>query len=221
MLKVSNWVGFLLGTVLLAAGTMTASAAVQPDTPAIRTRGDMTCPVRLQLRFPERCNSEGRSTITELAQHGEYPNRPFPLGPTDASLGTLPFYYLQSRRDGGTPLYTSLEDALNGENAYRVIEEGFVFFSWIQRFERDGKVAYMIVPGVYIRSEGVSRLTPPSYHGVTLTKTPSQEFAWVLVQTETQRAPGVDAPKTGRTFYRFDMVWVYETQHVGGLDWYR
>jgi hypothetical protein len=221
MLKVSSWIAFFIGLVLSAASTATAYAGDLISTRAASLHADGICPVSLQLRFPERCKSGGRSEITELAQRGEYPHRPLPLGPTDPTLGTMPFNYLQSRRDGGTPLYTSLEDAINGENAYRTIEEGFVFFSWIQRIEQDGKVAYMIVPGVYIRSESVSKLSPPSYHGVTLTKTPSQEFAWVLAQTETRRAPGPDAPTTGRTFNRFDMVWVYENQNVGGLEWYR
>ena len=221
MPKVSGWVGFLLGIVLVGVSAANASAAEQVDAHTLTTRAGGICPLRVQLRFPGRCSSEGRAMITELAQRGEYPNRPFPLGGSDPSLGALPFYYLQSRRDGGTPLYTSLEDAIKGENAYRTVEEGFVFFSWIQRFEQDGKVAYMIVPGVYIRSDSLSRLTPPSYRGVTLTKTPSQEFAWILVQTETKRAPGTDSPTTGRTVYRFEMVWIFETQNVGGLDWYR
>ncbi len=221
MLKVSQWWGLLVGVALVVLSSSSAAAADQMGSTGISTNGDVNCPVRMQLRFPERCNSDGRSAVTELARHGEFQSRPFPLGPSDPSLGTLPFFYLQSRRDGGTPLYTSLEDAINGENAYRVVEEGFVFFSWIQRFEQDGEVAYMIVPGVYIRSDSLSRLTPPSYRGVKLTKTPPQEFAWVLVQTETRRAPGIDAPTTGRTFYRFEMVWIYETQNIGGLDWYR
>lgn len=216
-LKVSRWAGVLLGVLLIAFGLSKAEAADH----SLSARGDATCPVRLQLRFPERCRSGGREVITELAQRGEYPIHPFPLSSMDPSLGTLPFYYLQAQRDEGTPLYTSLEDAIKGENAYRTVEAGFVFFSWIERFEQDGKVAYMIVPGVYIRADGVSKLSPPSYRGVTLTRTPSQEFAWVLTQSETRRAPGTDAPKTGRTFYRFDMVWIYETQNVGGLDWYR
>ncbi|MGD2058367.1 MAG: L,D-transpeptidase [Anaerolineales bacterium] len=216
-LKVSHWAGLLLGLLLVAFGISSAEAADG----YVSTRSDVTCPVRLQLRFPDRCRSGGRGVITELAQRGEYPTHPFPLSSMDPSLGSLPFYYLQSQRDEGTPLYTSLEDAIKGENAYRTVEAGFVFFSWIQRFEQDGKVAYMIVPGVYIRGDGVSKLTAPSYRGVTLTRTPTQEFAWVLAQTETKRAPGTNAPKTGRTFYRFEMVWIYETQNVGGLDWYR
>jgi hypothetical protein len=215
MVKVSRMSGLLLGLIFVLLNISIASAS----TPEVHT--DVTCPLRLQLRFPERCNTAGRSSVTELARRGEYPSRPFPLKSTDPSLGNLPFYYLRSYRDGGTPLYTSLDDAYNGENAYRVVEEGFVFFSWIQRYERGDDVAYMIVPGVYIRSDGVSRLTPPNYRGVSLTRTPSQQFAWVLVQTETRRSPGIDAPLTGRNVYRFEMVWIYESQNIAGLDWYR
>lgn len=221
MLKVSRWLGLVFGLLLVGSSVYVASAATTDESEHVRARADVTCPLRLQLRYPERCRSGGRSVLIELAKRGEFPSRPFPLSSTDPLLGDLPFYYLQSRREGGTPLYTSLDDAINEENAYRVVEDGFVFFSWIQRFERDGTVAYMIVPGVYIRSDGVSRLNPPSYQGVSLTRTPTQEFAWVLVRTETRSGPGTNAPKTGRTVNRFDMVWIYETQNAGGLDWYR
>lgn len=221
MLKTRRSLGLLVGFIVIGGLASTVEAGSSPHPNTDHRAVSITCPLRLQLRFPERCVDGARQEINTIAQRGEFPGHPFPLTANDPALGALPFKYLRSRRDGGTPLYTSLDDALNDKNAYRQIEEGFVYFSWIQRFEDDGDVAYMIVPGVYIHSKDVSRLSPPKYRGLTLTSTPAMEFAWVLVGTETRISPGIDAPGTGRTFNRFDLVWIYESENIGGLDWYR
>jgi hypothetical protein len=180
------------------------------------------CPLRLQLRHPTRCLHQGaRDELALNAARGLYPQHPLPFKPVDATLGRLPFNYIQSRREGGTPLYTSLSDALKDQNPYRVVESGFVFFSWIERYDQDNSVAYMIVPGVYVNGNGMARLSPPSFHGVAFTHTPTQPFAWVLAQTETRRGPGKDHTVTGRTVQRFQIVQIFDSADIGGLVWYQ
>ena len=214
--------GIVLGVLFAWLSVLPAQAASRDDTKHGMDVGPPVCSVRFQLRFPERCRPQGeRAELNELASQGILPQRPLPLIPLDASLGNLPFYYLQSKRDDGTPLYTSLQDAIKGENHYRVVEPGFVFFSWIERYEQDNAVAYMIVPGVYIRGDGMARLSPPSYKGLAFSRTPSQTFAWVLTRSETFREPGLYQPKTGRTVERFQMVYVMDSREVDGWVWYQ
>ncbi len=180
------------------------------------------CPTRLMLLHPTRCVDQGaREELAQNAADGIYPQHPLPFAPIDTTLGFLPFNYIQSRRDGGTPLYTSLDDALRDENPYRVVEDGFIFFSWIERYDRDGSVAYMIVPGVYVNGRGMARLSPPSFRGVAFTHTPTQTFAWILTHTETRRGAGTDQPLTDRTVERFQIVQIFESEDVGGWVWYR
>ncbi len=173
------------------------------------------------LTQPQRCLREGaRAEQLQNASQGISPAHPLPLQAVDPTLGQLPFYYLQSRADGGTPLYTSLDDAFKGENAYRTVEPGFVFFSWIERFEREGDVAYMIVPGVYIRGDGMARLNAPTFRGLAFNRTPTQPFAWVLGHADTRRTPGSN-DLTGRSVERFQLVYVYDEQEVLGYTWYK
>ena len=180
------------------------------------------CPLRFQLRQPTRCANQGaRSELALDAAHGIYPQHPLPFTQIDSALGQLPFYYIQSRREGGTPLYTSLSDALKDENPYRTVESGFIFFSWIERYDQDNSVAYMIVPGVYVNGSGMSRLSPPSFRGVAFTHTPSQTFAWVLAHSETHRGPGSDQPHTGRFVERFQIVQVFDSTEIGDWVWYQ
>ncbi len=206
--------------MLLLAPIAEASGPTQEEQTAVQL--GTLCPTRLLLQHPARCVGQGaRTDIAENAARGIYPQHPLPFAPPDTSLGYLPFNYIQSRREGGTPLYTSLDDALRDQNPYRIVEPGFVFFSWIERIDRDGSVAYMIVPGVYVNGNGMARLSPPSFRGVAFTHTPTQTFAWVLTHTETRRGAGSDQPLTGRTVDRFQIVQIFDSEEVGGWVWYQ
>jgi hypothetical protein len=212
----------------LAAGLMMLAAVRQPvaaaGPQAESERAGISgavCPPRLMLQQPQRCMRQGaRAEQLTYAEEGLAPTHPLPLARLDPSLGQLPFSYIQSRNDNGTPLYTSLDDALKGQNAYRTVEPGFVYFSWIARDEGNNSVAYMIVPGVYVRGDGMSRLAAPSFRGLAFNRTP-QPFGWILTHDETRTAPGNDQPTTGRTVERFQVVYVFDRQEVGGRAWYR
>ena len=213
--------GIVFCALLVGLSALPAQAASADRVDGVVKTDGPVCPVRYQLRFPERCRPQGaRAELNDLASKGLLPQRPLPLVRLDESLGDLPFYYVRSNRDDGTPLYTSLQDALKGKNAYRDIPPGFVFFSWIDRYDQDNAVAYMIVPGVYVRGDGMSRLTTPSYKGMAFSRTPNQTFAWVLTRTETSREPGLNQATTGRTVERFQIVYVSDSREVNGWVWY-
>ena len=209
-------IGLLLVFLVFSMAMAEGNASIAID------NGSAVCTNRLQLRRPQRCaNGTARNSLTVLASAGLYPEHPFPVGDVDLSLGQVDFTYLRSGRKDGTPLYNSLDSVIKGRDAYRTIEPGFVYFSWIDRIEQDGKVAYMIAPGVYIRGDGVSRVSIPNFRGVTLTHTPTQPFGWVMTNVETRLGPGSEQAKTGRWKYRYDMVWIFDVESVGGLDWYK
>jgi hypothetical protein len=218
----SRWFALVFAVIVLALTAVPGEAAGPPFADSVHDPLGPICPLRFHLRQPIRCTQQGaRDEISRNAALGIYPQHPLPFSPVDTTLGYMPFKYIQSRRDDGTPLYTNLSDALRDENPYRVVESGFVFFSWIERYDSDGSVAYMIVPGVYVNGTGMSRLSPPTFRGVALTHTPSQTFAWILVHTETRRNAGTDQPLTGRTVERFQIVQIFDSVEVGGWTWYQ
>lgn len=215
-------IGLVLGAAMLWIGATAAAAARAPQATVENRQGSIVCTAHLQLRHPQRCaNGAARAQLTDLAIEGIYPEHPLPVSALDPSLGSVPFTYLRSSRKNGTPLYNSLEKVIKGKADYRSIEPGFVFFSYIDRVEQGGKVAYMIAPGVYIRGDGTSRISVPRFQGVALSHTPSKPFAWILSNVETRSAPGADQPKTGRWMYRYEMVWVHDVERIGDFDWYR
>ncbi|TFH34715.1 MAG: murein L,D-transpeptidase [Anaerolineales bacterium] len=217
-----RWICLMIVLFVLLPGVAPAEAAPVSVPGDVKDSLGPLCPLRLQLRQPTRCNQQGeRSGLAMAAARGIYPQHPLPLTQIDPSLGSSPFNYIQSRRDGGTPLYTSLNDALRDQNPYRIVDPGFVYFSWIERYDQDNSVAYMIVPGVYVNGTGMSRLSPPSFRGVAFTHTPSQTFAWVLAHTETRRGPGSDQPLTGRTVERFQIVQIFDTKQIDDWVWYQ
>jgi hypothetical protein len=213
--------GSFLTLVILLLGVGTASADYENQ--SIEVGAAPICPTRLHLRHPGMCSEQGsREDVVERALEGIDPQRPLPVSRVDPELGDVPFTYIRSKSKKGTPLYTSLDEAFAKEDPYRTVEPGFVFFSWIEQFRNDdGKKVYMIAPGVYVRSSGVSPLGLPTFRGMSFSRTPDKPFAWVLARNETRAGPGLDQPFTGRWINRFDVVTVFDIEEIGNWTWYK
>ncbi|NIS82529.1 MAG: L,D-transpeptidase family protein [Anaerolineales bacterium] len=216
-------IGLVIGIVFIFAMVSLAAAQRSEESTVEGLNGSKVCTTRLQLRHPQRCSNAGaRETLTDLVIEGVYPEHPLPVTRVDPSLGDVPFSYVRSGRKKGTPLYNDLSNAIKGKGSYRKIDPGFVYFSWIDLVKQDGEVAYMIAPGVYVRGDGMSRLSAlPSFHGVALSRTPDRPFAWVLGNVESREGAGSDQPKTGRWWFRYELVWVYDVEKIGDWNWYR
>ncbi len=197
----------------LAAGELSAEP----------TEGASLCLPGVYLQEPESCLPLGPSAYqTQFARAGlELPIRPLPVTTPDRSLTQLPYYYGRLV-GGGTPVYGSLEAAIAGDPAIYILEEGFDFITYIEHANVDGRIYYMIAPGVWVRGDNVSRYpVTPTFQGVQVYKTPTHPFGWVLFETESKRTPGYGAQNyTGNMFYRFDLVHVYEIERIGDVDWY-
>lgn len=222
---VEMMLALLVLIVLAGAPAGVAHGAQTSTTPELQKNdrpAAVICTSRIQLRYPVRCGgSVGREGLVDLAAEGLYPERPLPTMGLDSSLGEVPFYYRRSARGGGTPVYNSLENAFEGKDPLWTIEPGFVFFSWIDRFERDGRAVYMTDPGIYIPGNGLARIKLPDFRGVAFQRTPGRPFAWILVSGETQKEPGFGKPTSGRWRTRYDIVWIYDQVTIGELDWYK
>ncbi|HEY46712.1 MAG TPA: L,D-transpeptidase [Anaerolineae bacterium] len=208
-------IGMVLGLLIVATTSLVEAK------PSIEQLG-VLCPSRLQLRHPQLCSRGGaREELTRLAIEGYYPQRPLPTYSIDPELGNVPYFYLRSTREDGTHVYGNYQDALNEENPAWTVEPGFVFFSWIDRFDENGKIVYMITPGAYVNGDGLSRISLPNFHGVALRQTPDRPFAWVLASTRTVSEPGFGKPLTNHWVNRYETVWIYDVERVGNLDWYQ
>jgi len=210
-----TWTAALL-LALITAGI--APQAVSAD-PAGDPE-DFVCTSRDQLRFPSRCSTVGPAEgMTELALMGALSNQPLPADSPDPNLNFLPFSYLRVGKSG-TAKYGSVENAIEKNNDIGRIAPGYLFVSYIDRIEQSGKVIYMIEPGVYIRGDNVSQYTPPEFQGLIFNENPTRPFGWIMGGDYVSTAPGVNAPQGSRWVYRYEVIQVYDTRNVDGLDWY-
>jgi hypothetical protein len=56
--------------------------------------------------------------------------------------------------------------------------------------------------------------------GLTFEKTPKNAFGWVMTTVNSRIAPGYDQSETEKTYYRFQVVQIYDTKQVGDYAWY-
>lgn len=146
---------------------------------------------------------------------------PLPAQQADASFAVVPFWYAQVKTPNA-PVFASLEAAVQGEPVLRRIEAGFDFVTYIDAAEVTGKRYYMIDPGIWMRGSDLSRIgATGSFQGLVFSQTPGMSFGWVRNEVRAKRTPGyVPEDYTEKTYYRYEVVQIYEVRRVGEMDWY-
>ncbi|MDX1600788.1 MAG: L,D-transpeptidase, partial [Anaerolineales bacterium] len=216
--------------MVLAAGLLAAVAAMfavvnatAEAPPGADAPAHALCSRRAQARHADRCSQLGPSAeaIREREQDA-ISSMPLPTRSIDPDLSYLPFNYIRLSSEDPTWLYPTPQDARDGTNAYRALEPGFDFVSWIDCQIVDGKAIYMIEPGVYVRGgSDCSQIGTSNFHGLRFYRTPKRDFAWVLGGTYTSRQPGPAAPQTNHWVNRYELVYIHDQQQVGDFVWYR
>ncbi len=204
-----------LTAVLSSTGSIDAATAVEDH------QGEgVLCTKRMQLRYSERCGQLGPSAALEdYARIGLYPEQPLPTLEFDDSYAYLPYSYLRVSRNGAD-LFSSLNDALNNRNSYRRLSAGFLYVSYVDRYDDDGQVVYRTSSGAYIRGDNVSRISTSTFHGLLFSKTPARSFGWIMSNGFTRVGPGYQDPQTDHYLYRYEVVQVYDMLDDGETVWY-
>src|SRR5215207_9114997 len=180
--------------------------------------GAVVCAPDVYIVAPGDCVPLGPSTyITEMAKLGlTFPQRALPAYKPDTSLTQLPYSYFKLDED-----IVPILSGPGGGDTGQAFQPGFVYVSYIDRFESNG-VYYMLPNGGWIPGKG-SRIGEYSrFQGLQFKKTPRNAFAWPLPfyidSIPVYRAPGYNAPLTNRVIYPYvDIVQVYATQNVDGV----
>jgi len=209
----------LLG-LLFAWGVSPVSAEGESIGPLPGDDVAILCTPRIQLRHSAQCASYGpASQLAKYARDGVFPSEPLAANNVDRGLSYIPYKYLNvTKKD--INVYASVQSALNSSNPTRSLGRGFVYVSWTDRFEAQGKIAYQIGPGEFIRGDNVSRISTPTFLGLTFTQTPDRPFGWIMRGGNSYIAPGRDQLQTSKTYYRFENVRVYDAVTVGDYEWY-
>lgn len=215
-------IGFmLLGSALFIAKPAKASPEFRP--------APTLCPPGVYQFSAIDCLPAGPSEyLTHYAKTGiVFPIQKIPGIKPDPNLNYVPYQYGLVRTPNA-PVYGSIEDALKArkKNAIRRIESGFSYVSYLEETYIDGKRLYMVDPGGWMTANDVIRVTAPVFQGLEFAKTPPRPFGWVLTYlsptpyVETKRTPGFAANDyTGHYLKNHEVVWVYETREVNGVEW--
>jgi lipoprotein-anchoring transpeptidase ErfK/SrfK len=146
---------------------------------------------------------------------------PLPIRKPDPALSDLPYYYARVTRENA-PLFTSLEAAIAGKPVYRTLETGFDYVTYISLERVNGKRYFMIAPGVWLPGDGVSPVATPTFQSLELTRTPRNDFGWVMFELESKKMPGYEQSETtGQYYARYDVVQIFNVRQVGGVEWYQ
>lgn len=182
---------------------------------------NVICPIRLMLRYPERCSQTGPGLkAIELARLGLYPEKPLPTIPIAESMSYLPFRYLRAS-GGSVSVYPTADSARQRSGASTKISPGFVFLSYTYNGNslEPGNV-YRSQQG-FVDGDSVSRVTPSNLKGLAFHRTPDRPFGWINSGGSCpQRTPGGAVDFGDRCFMRYEVVQIYLEQEVDGETWY-
>ena len=211
---ISYGLGFLMA--FFPAG-VSAEGHIPPEEPA---SGAVVCPLGVYLTPPNDCLPLGSSAyLTELAEMGiPYPIRPLPASAADRELAKVPYQYFKVD-ESGSPLYSTLDAAIAQGSTGRYLEPGFVYIAYIDRVDTGRGVFYMLPSAEWMPGKG-SRISYSDFQGLEFSSTPLNAFGWVLSDAQVKSAPGYGVPDTGKSFYRFNIAQIYNTQEVDGMKWH-
>lgn len=184
---------------------------------------EILCLPGVYLESPPDCLPLGPSAyLTRQAQSGiSLPLQPLQAFPPDPALTHIPYRYARVNTPYA-PVFSTQEDAVAGVNPRRYIEPGLGFISYLNVRVVDGWKYYLIAPGEWMRGADLNAgIATSPFMGLEFHATPTRKFGWILFPQESQRTPGHGSlDPSGHKYTRFDIIQVYETVNIDGVDWH-
>jgi lipoprotein-anchoring transpeptidase ErfK/SrfK len=140
------------------------------------------------------------------------------------------FYYARLKADQATPVYVSLQDAIDKGTPAKTIAGGLLkYISYRDTAIVDGGTKpdyFELKAGGWVSAEDVStRISGVSrFQGLLFKRTPPNAFGWIVPlspTTKTKQTPGYkNDDYTGHVLTEYDLVQVYAVQQVDNAEWY-
>ncbi|MDY6873792.1 MAG: L,D-transpeptidase [Chloroflexota bacterium] len=160
-------------------------------------------------------------TVADMKAAGfPYPARDLPAAVPSSELGVLPVYVarINAPEDQPAPIYASFDDAVARTNAIDQVDPGTLrYVSYVSLAQHNDKTYLQLASGRWIKAAPAAYT---DFQGLLFYETPRNDFGWVVDETPGYREPTLSAATTGRTYYREDVVQVYQTVEAEGLFWY-
>jgi hypothetical protein len=159
------------------------------------------------------------SRLNELSKIGiTFPAEPLPVltPPTDLSIS--PFRYAQVK-DGAQPLYATIDDA-SANTPTNKLEAGRIrYVSWLQKVTIERGVFYQTATEEWISADSIKKVGIQNFQGFEFKENPTVNFGWILTECTSRKAPGYAAAETGKQYWRTNVVRVFDSETVKGIEW--
>ena len=119
-------------------------------------------------------------------------------------------------------IYNSLEAAVDGKPVASRFKAGFLYVTYIDTAEVEGKRFYMIDKGRWMRGDDLSRVSGVThFQGLAFSGTPKSAFGWVLFERFSKRTPGFTIDDyTNNQYFRSNLVQIYHVEIVDEAQWF-
>jgi hypothetical protein len=223
-----KWIKYSFAFAALLLVTSSPAQAAEGSNPD--TSGeDVLCPPGVYVNTVSDCLPSGPSQyLTELAQQGiTLPIEPIPVNRPDFELTYVDRRYGQVR--ASAPVYGSAEQARAGKDkeAIEWITSPFSYISYEQDLVVEGERLYQIRHNAWMTAYDVIRISPPTFQGQAIQRTPSRPFGWILSYlsqnstVETKRTPGyAQDDYSGHLLDNHELVWIFDKRQVDEMTWY-
>lgn len=213
----------------LITGSFLIVLAVQlianPPSPALadvtNSNTGLCIPGESDLFSTQDCQMAGPAkTLDELQQQGiTFPAAPLYVANPPASLGDVSFSYAKVVEYEEIPLYDSLEAISAEQTKSKLPSSRIKYVSLYDKAETEMGLYYKIANGKWISREHISKVGVQFFQGYEFKENPTVSFGWILDVTKSRSGPFSNAPETGKEYYRYNVVNVYDSEMEGELEW--
>ncbi len=166
------------------------------------------------------CSDLGPSArLKELAAKGiTFPAEPLPIYHPPADLINIPFAYAIVSNEA-VPLYANIDKAIAGESGNTLGKSQIKYVSLYNKTETEKGRFYQIATYEWVSSEHIRKVSIPNFQGYLFKSNPTVLFGWATDTITSRSSPGPRTPETGRMYYKYSLLHIYDTQVIENIQW--
>lgn len=212
----------MFASVMFFSLSTVRSSAAQSESNQGSTLNDqaLCLPMQIEQFSNADCAELGPSgRLKELAGKGiTFPAEPLPISKPPADLANIPFAYALVSNEA-VPVYDNLEKAVEGVPGNTLLASKIKYVSLYQKTNTEKGMFYQIATNEWISSQYIKKVSIPAFQGYVFNANPARPFGWAMDTFTTRSSPSINAAETGRVYYKYNLVQIYDTQVVQDTEW--
>ncbi len=157
--------------------------------------------------------------LKELAAKGiTFPAEPLPIYKPPADLSNIPFAYAIVSNEA-IPVYDNLDNAMADIPGNTLGASKIKYVSLYQKTNTEKGMYYQIATNEWISGQFIKKVSIPSFQGFLFKTNPTTLFGWAMDTFTTRTSPNANAAETGKVYYKYNILRIYDTQVVNDTEW--